>query len=301
MKTIAALKADVFLQPEYLQKFKAVKRLSEKTMSRCVFCGTGDSFAAAMLAEAFSDYRARALDPLDAIKNRMLLKDKKVYFVSISGNTISNIKAARLEKNATAITKNLSSRLAKACNDTIALRYRDSGVLTSGSIGFLASALTCISLVKSFMIKNPQRLFNLAESAAKKITPKNTVFILGDQHTYPIAMYGAAKMYEVLGHDAHYERIEQFSHMGMFAARRGDTVIILEQKNKHSLRLARHLGKLGLRVHHPSIAANKVEQVVFYTFVLQLVALNVATKMHLSDCHFVTSKKIRGASSAMIY
>ncbi|MEW6043768.1 MAG: SIS domain-containing protein [Thermoproteota archaeon] len=300
MKTVAAFRADVFLQPKYLQEFKAVRR-PEKALNRCVFCGTGDSLASAMLAEAFSDYEVRALDPLDVIKNRGLIKGKKAYFVSISGNTVSNIKAARLTKNATAITKNPSSRLARACDDVILLRYRDSGILTSGSIGFLASSLACISLVKRFKIKNPQRLFNLAEKTAKKITTKNKVFILGNQYTYPIAMYGAAKLYEVLGHDAHYERIEQFSHMGMFAARRGDTVIILEQKNKHNARLARQLRRVGLYVYHLSITGNKIEQVVFYTFVLQLVALNAATKMRLSDCYFVTNKKIRGASSAMIY
>ncbi|HWP78167.1 MAG TPA: SIS domain-containing protein [Candidatus Nitrosotenuis sp.] len=301
MKTVEAFKADIFLQPKFLKEFSGVAQLSDKILERCVFCGTGDSLSAAMLAEAFSEYRVRALDPLDVIKNKKLLRGKKAYFVSISGNTISNIKAARLAQNATAITKNQSSRLAKACDDVIVLPYCDSGILTSGSIGFLASALMCISLVKRFKIKNPQKLFKLAQVVAKKITPKNRVFILGNQYTYPIALYGAAKMYEVLGHDAHYERIEQFSHMGMFCARRGDTVILLEQKNKHATRLARHLEKLGLNVYHPSISANMMDQVVFYTFVLQLVTLNAATKLRLSDCHFVTNKKIRNASSAMIY
>lgn len=301
MKTVEAFKADIFLQPKFLKEFSGVARLSDKTLEKCVFCGTGDSLAAAMLAEAFSEYRVRSLDPLDVIKNKKLLRGKKAYFVSISGNTISNIRAARLAQSATAITKNQSSSLAKACDDVIILPYCDSGILTSGSIGFLASALTCISLVKRFKIKNPQKLFKLAQVAAKKITPKNRVFILGNQYTYPIAFYGAAKMYEVLGHDAHYERIEQFSHMGMFCARRGDTVILLEQKNRHATRLARHLAKLGLNMYHPNISANMIDQIVFYTFVLQLVALKTATKLRLSDCHFVTSKKIRNASSAMIY
>ncbi|MEM2785709.1 MAG: SIS domain-containing protein [Candidatus Nitrosotenuis sp.] len=301
MKTVAAFKADIFLQPKLLKEFKGVARLSDKTLKKCVFCGTGDSLAAAMLAEAFSEYRARSLDPLDVVKNKKLLKGRKAYFVSISGNTISNIKAAHMAQSATAITKNQSSRLAKTCDNVIVLSYCDSGILTSGSIGFLSSALTCISLVKKFKIRNPQKLFNLAQLSAKKIIPKNRVFILGNQYTYPVALYGAAKMYEILGHDAHYERIEQFSHMSMFCARQGDTVIILEQKNKHTTRLARYLTKLGLNVFHPSISTNQIDQVVFYTFVLQLVTLNAATKLRLSDCHFVTSKKIRDASSAMIY
>lgn len=301
MNTVEAFKADIFLQPKFLKEFRGVAQLSDKILEQCVFCGTGDSLAAAMLAEAFSEYRARSLDPLDVIKNKKLLKGKKAYFVSISGNTISNINAAQLAQNVTAITKNQSSRLAEACDDVIVLPYCDSGILTSGSIGFLASALTCISLVKRFKVKNPQKLFKLAQLAAKKITLKNRVFILGNQYTYPIALYGAAKMYEVLGYDAHYERIEQFSHMGMFCTRSGDTVILLEQKNKHATRLVRYITKLGLNVYHPNITANIIDQVVFYTFVLQLVTLNTAMKLRLSDCHFVTSKRIRNASSAMIY
>ncbi|HXG73264.1 MAG TPA: SIS domain-containing protein [Candidatus Nitrosotenuis sp.] len=301
MNTIEAFEADIFLQPEFLKKFRGQEQLPEKTLRQSVFCGSGDSLAAAMLAEAFSDYRARAVDPLDAIKNKRLLAGKKAYFVSISGNTVSNIKAAPLAQHSTAITKNPSSRLAEICDDVIALRYSDSGVVTSGSVGFLASALTCISLVKKFKMQDPKKLFGLAQSAAKMITPKNRIFILGNQYTYPLAMYGAAKMYEVLGHDAHYERIEQFSHMGLFCARQGDTVILLEQKNKHAQLLAGHLEKLGLHVHQPNIAASKIDQIIFYAFVLQLVALNAAAKLRLSDCHFVTSKKIRTASSAMIY
>ena len=44
-------------------------------------------------------------------------------------------------------------------------------------------------------------------------------------------MYCAAKFYEILGYDAHYSRIEQFSHMELFSAKKGDTVIIFEEKN----------------------------------------------------------------------
>ncbi|MBI3253238.1 MAG: SIS domain-containing protein, partial [Nitrosopumilales archaeon] len=81
---------------------------------------------------------------------------------------------------------------------------------------------------------------------AEKIKIKNNVFLLGNQHTFPVAMYGAAKLYERLGTTAHYERIEQFSHMGLFCAKKGDTVIIFEKKNKHNLQLVKNLRKIGL-------------------------------------------------------
>lgn len=301
LNTITALKNDIFSELEFLKKFKPQKMLSKRLQKKSVFCGSGDSLAASMLAESFSDYRVKALDPLDVIKNKKLLKDKKTYFVSVSGNTISNIKAARFAKNSTVITKNPSSRLAKICDNIIALDYSDSGILTAGSIGFLASALCCISLVSKFKIKNAEKLFCQAKKVATQIVPQKKVFVLGNQYTYPVAMYAAAKLYETLGYDAYYERIEQFLHMGLFSARTGDTVIILEQKNTHNTKLAKQLKKLHLHVYQPNTQGGKIEQIIFYILVSQLVALSSAQRKHLSDCYFVTNKKIRDASSSMIY
>ena len=56
-------------------------------------------------------------------------------------------------------------------------------------------------------------------------------------------MYCAAKFYELLGYDVHYCRIEQFSHMELFSAKRGDTVIIFEEKNPHTKQLGENLKK----------------------------------------------------------
>jgi fructoselysine-6-P-deglycase FrlB-like protein len=302
MHTIDALENDIKSQLKYLNEFKAQKPLSIPQQNKTVVCGSGDSLAAAMLAESFSDYRIRAQDPLYMIKNKKLGQKKRVYFVSISGNTISNIRAAKNLKHAIAITKNQSSKLAKICKKTIALYYVDSGILTSGSIGFLSSALTCVSLICSVRTKNAKKLFLQAQKQTKPLLVKNTIYVIGNQYTYPISMYAAAKLYEVLGINAHYERIEQFSHMGLFSAKFGDTVIIFEEKNKHNLQLAKNLKKLGLVVFHPSIKSkNKIDQMLFYIFVSQLLALHNAKRKHLKDCYFVTQKKIRAASSDMIY
>jgi fructoselysine-6-P-deglycase FrlB-like protein len=300
LDTIDAFEQDIQLQVEFLKKVKLQRTLSAQLQKKSVFCGTGDSFASALLAEVFSDYRARAVDPHDLAKNKSL-QEKQAYFVSISGNTISNVRAARLVKNTVAITRNRASRLAMACRHVIHLDYVDSGVLTCGSIGFVASMLACISLVKKIKLKNTGRLFAAAK-AQSKIALKNKVYVLGSQYTYPLAMYAAAKMYEALGTDAHYERTEQFSHMGLFSAKKGDTVMIYEEKNPYTKQLHSNLKRLGLHVYNPSIVSkSKIDQVLFYAFVSQLVALNNAKRRGLSECHFVTSKKIRNASSDMIY
>ncbi len=58
---------------------------------------------------------------------------------------------------------------------------------------------------------------------AKKSRVTKRIFVLGNLHTFPIAMYCAAKFYEVLGYNVQYSKIEQFSHMELFSAKTGDT------------------------------------------------------------------------------
>ncbi len=299
MNTIDAFTHDVYLQLEYLAKFVSQKSKPGKNV---IFCGSGDSLCAGLLAEAFSDYSVRACDPLELAQNKILARASRAYFVSISGSTISNIRAAKLAKYSVAITRNPTSKLGKTRDEVIPLNYEDSNVLTAGSIGFLASALTCISLVHGFKIKNAKKIFTLAKNTAKKISLKNQTYILGNQHTYPVAMYASAKLGEILGMDSHYERIEQFSHMGLFTAKSGDTIIILEPKNAHNSQLVTNLKNLGLSVYNPSIISkNKIDQVLFYIFVSQFVALNMARKKRIKQCYFISHQNMRAASSDMIY
>ncbi|KAG0511152.1 MAG: putative phosphosugar isomerase [Nitrosopumilales archaeon] len=302
MKTIEAFEQDILLQVLYIQKIKLQKQLSIKKQKNTIFCGSGDSLAAALLAESFSNFRIRAADPLDLLKNRSIIKKNQVYIISISGNTVSNINVAKIAQSATAITLNKNSKLVKICSKYIALNYPNSGVFTSGSIGFITSALTCISLVSKFRLRNVSKLFKKALTNSKKIKLGKKVFILGNLHTFPIAMYAAAKFYEVLGIDAHYERIEQFLHMGLFSVKQGDTVIIFEEKNSHNSRITKNLKKLGLNVFQPNgIIKDKISQIIFFTFFSQLTPLFFAKKNHQKECYFVSAKKLRAASSNMIY
>ncbi len=279
MNTIEALENDILLQIPYLQKIKLQKPLSEKNQRKTIFCGSGDSLAAALLVEAFSNFQVRAVDPLDLLKNKSLIKNNFLYLISISGNTISNVKVAKNTKNAIAITLNEKSKLAKACSKCITLDYPFSGVFTSGSIGFISSALTSISLVSKFKIKGTIELFKRALLESKNIRIGKKIFIIGNLHTFPIAMYCAAKFYEILGTDAHYERIEQFLHMGLFSAKQGDTVIIFEEKNSHNLRIIKNLKKLGLNVYQPNPGTkDKIAQVIFFTLYSQLTPLFYAKK-----------------------
>jgi len=167
---------------------------------------------------------------------------------------------------------------------------------------FLDSALTCISLVKSFKIKNSDKIFHDALNQSKQVKLGKRIFFLGNLHTYPLALYGAAKIFEILGLSAFYERIEQFSHMELFSTKPGDTVIIFEKKNPHNTLLLKNLKKAGLNVIQPNLKyPDKISEILFYTFFSQLVPLFLAKKKQQKECHFVTAKKLRKISDSMIY
>lgn len=300
MNSIESYEKDIELQLSFLKSFKPQKPLSQSHQKNTYFSGSGDSLVSSLLAESFSGGIVKAMDPLDLYNNKKLAKSKHVYFVSISGNTISNIKVAKIAKKSTAITSNPVSRLANISDEIIQLNFTSTGLFTAGSISFLESALTCISLVKKIIIPDGS-IFQKAKSGAKKAKLSKRIFVLGNMFTYPIAIYCAAKFYEVLGYDVHYCRIEQFSHMELFSARKEDTVIIFEEKNPHNKQLGKHLKKAGMNVVHPNMPLKKLDQIIFCVIFSQMITLYEAKKKKIKECHFVTAKNIRNASNQMIY
>jgi len=302
MSTVVALEKEIKMQLDFLEQFVPQRRLSVSTQKKTIFCGTGDSFASAQLAEVFSQFRAKSHDPLDLIKNRNILQGHDIYLVSISGNTASNIRLGKLAKRTVAITANGSSKLARACKKTILLKFDSTGIQTSGSISFLASALACMSLVSRYQIRNVSGIYRAAKSAASKISLGGKIYVLGNLHTMPIAMFCAAKLYETVGADAHYERIEQFSHMGLFSARKGDTVILFDEKNTYNEKFLKTLKNYGLvtKRSYPK-TKNLQEQILFFIFVSELIALYAAKQKGKKDCFFIEEKRLRNVSSSMIY
>ena len=301
MNSIEAYEKDIGLESDFLKFFQPQKPLSQNQQKNIYFSGSGDSLVSSMLAESFSNGIVKAIDPLDLYRNKELAKSKHVYFVSISGNTITNIKVAKIAKRATAITSQPKSRLAGVSGKVILLNAPNNGVFTAGSISFLESALTCISLIKKISIPKGNALFLKAKSDAKKAKISQRIFVLGNQFTYPLAMYCEAKFYEILGSDVHYSRIEQFSHMELFSTKKGDTVIIFEEKNSHNKQLAKNLKNIGVNVVHPNVPTEKIPQMLYCTFFSQLLSLYEAKKKKKKECHFVTAKKIRNVSNQMIY
>ena len=220
---------------------------SPNPASNCLFVGSGDSHIAGLAAQYFSGSHSICCYPIDIIRNPSLIKGRKLYIVSISGNTQANILAAKIAKKhgastVTALTARSSSRLAKSCDQTIELRYRNTGIVTAGTISFTASMIKCISLSTQLHILSTdlKKLYKDAEKQAEQVMSKvdhkkssnfaigsgnsnsnsRTFFLLGDGQLYAIAKYGTLKFNEVFGAKALAYPAEEFCHSHYSASKR---------------------------------------------------------------------------------
>lgn len=298
MESLAAYLHDVDLQPEAADGFVGPPQLSEKEQRRAVFTGSGDSLAAAMLAEAFSDYRVRALDPRVIGRNPAVIHNKPLYAVSVSGRTVANIRLAR-NCDVTAITAGADSPLARAASRTIHLSFPNSDILTAGSISFLNSALVCMSLVLPVSPSRTRRILERARRDAVSSRMGRRTYFVGNQHTFPVAMYAAAKAYEILGADAHYARTEQFVHMELFSAKEGDSVFILDDDPAiHDVAVSLEAQGMSCVVVEPQLG-DAVSDILYHIFYAQVLPLNHTGGG--TEVHFMDADGLRGISDAAIY
>ncbi len=246
---------------------------------------------------------------------------------NLTGNeTAANVRAAGAYRNAVAVTANPDSRLAALTpGRVVPLDFPRTGVSTAGSISFTSSVLACLSLVNPGALRTLARrassVFESAERDAAQIRIRGSLYILGGAMTYPLAMYAAAKFYEVLGYDARHARTEQFSHMEVFSAHEGDTVMLFEEPRGRISDLVCSLGKAGLHAFcvSPSDSAvaaggcdgdsgsagsgpcTDASRVLYYAFLSQLLTLGIADESGIAECHYVSDARMRGASNAAIY
>lgn len=345
MDSIDAYGREIRMQVPYMQGYdpSRIRPIPDGALDGAIFAGCGDSLAAAMLAEYFSGWRSRAADPSDLAEGpapASLPPERRVpYLVSVSGETAANVRAAGACRNAVAVTANPDSRLAALASGRIVpLDFPRTGVSTAGSISFTSSVLACLSLVSPGALRplagHARPMFEHAERDAAQIDIRGSLYILGGAMTYPLAMYAAAKFYEVLGYDARYARAEQFFHMEVFSAREGDTVMLFEEPRGRISDLAGSLKEAGLRafcVSPPDSGAAAggrssssgggssgaddaddpdgggrgpcadASRVLYYAFLSQLLTLKIADESGAAECHYVSAARLRGASNAAIY
>jgi fructoselysine-6-P-deglycase FrlB-like protein len=310
MNSIDAMQAEIEYQVQDLHKLD----LSSSPVSDSLFVGSGDSYIAGLAAQYFSGSHAICCYPIDIIKNPLLVKSRNLFIVSISGNTQANILAAKIAKKhgvstVTALTARSSSRLAKSCDQTIELKYRNTGVSTAGTISFTASMIKCISLTTQLQLPSDLRkIYNRAEKQAKQVISKidnkrrrSGYFILGNGQLHAIAMYGALKFNEVFGARATAYPTEEFCHSPLFSIKQTDHAIVLGDDDAISNKLSKRLNEEGFSSLHVGFKSTGIELVLQATFFIQLLVLKLAQKCGLTICYFLKNKKLLRVSSDFIY
>ena len=319
MNAIEAMQSEIEYQVQDLHKLDL-----SSPVSNCLFVGSGDSYIAGLAAQYFSGSRAICCSPIDIIKNPLLVKRRNLFVVSISGNTQANILAAKIAKKhgvgtISALTARSSSRLAKSCDQTIELKYKNTGITTAGTISFTASMIKCISLSTELQLpSNLRKMYNRAENQAKQAISKiddksnsssssTSYFILGNSQLHAIAMYGALKFNEVFGAKAMAYPTEEFCHSPLFSIKETDQAIVLggeeddDDDDDNSSKLSKRLNEEGFASVHVGFKPTGIELLLQATFFMQLFVLKLAQKYSLTSCYFLRNKKLLRVSSDFIY
>lgn len=312
MNAIEAMQAEIEYQVQDLHKLEL-----SSPVSNCLFVGSGDSYIAGLAAQYYSGSHAICCSPIDIIKNHLLVKRRNLFVVSISGNTRANILAAKIAKEhgvgtISALTARSSSRLAKSCDQTIVLKYKNTGISTAGTISFTLSMIKCISLSTELQLPaNLRKIYNLAEKQAKqaisKIDNRNnnsstSYFILGNSQLHAIALYGALKFNEIFGVKAMAYPAEEFCHSPLFSIKETDQAIVLGgDDDDNSRNLSKRLNEEGFSSVHVGFKRTGIELLLQSTFFIQLFALKLAQKYGLTSCYFLRNKKLLRVSSDFIY
>ena len=312
MNAIEAMQAEIEYQVQDLHKLEL-----SSPVSNCLFVGSGDSYIAGLAAQYYSGSHAICCSPIDIIKNHLLVKRRNLFVVSISGNTRANILAAKIAKEhgvgtISALTARSSSRLAKSCDQTIVLKYKNTGITTAGTISFTLSMIKCISLSTELQLPaNLRKIYNHAEKQAKqaisKIDNRNnnsstSYFILGNSQLHAIALYGALKFNEIFGVKAMAYPAEEFCHSPLFSIKETDQAIVLGgDDDDNSRNLSKRLNEEGFSSVHVGFKRTGIELLLQSTFFIQLFALKLAQKYGLTSCYFLRNKKLLRVSSDFIY
>jgi fructoselysine-6-P-deglycase FrlB-like protein len=284
---------------------------SERSGIDCSFVGAGDSFAAAKTAEYLSGFRARALDPYDLSQNPKIAEGKHVYMISVSGRTRTNIEAAKavhgIAKMVTAITSDACSALAENCDDVIELRFRKTGAVTPGTVSFTTTLLACCSRLRELpMIPDLRPIFDgcVKWSDAIELPTAGTVFIVGTGLGYCMAIYGAAKIFEVLGSRSQYQATEQFSHMELFSLSDRDFILFIPAagEDRKVAQLESLLVGGRWNVAKTSLmGGDDVVDSIVTSMQLQVLIWRTALRLGLREFAFKKKEKHLRISNTMIY
>jgi len=303
MNSIEDLKSDF-----HSQIVELINIDNKKISDKCIYVGSGDSYVAGLFTEYFTDHKCRCYSPSD-LSNSRLPRDWTYCFVSVTGKTSANIAVAERASQAgaktVAITFNENSRLAQVWDIIIHPKIERANTPTAAYGSFAANVLTCLQVVgitvpKKFDVwyKNAVKLSqNLLESM---ILPDDTVFLLGNNTLYPLALYASLQMAEFFGITAVAHKLEEFCHSPIFGLKKTHHIWVLGQKEEH---VYTRISKLaGRQISYFELYNEDIVSQIFESiFFVQNLILLMAEKHGYTELRYVMMKDVFKVSSDIIY
>jgi fructoselysine-6-P-deglycase FrlB-like protein len=303
LEVLKGLSAEVKRQPEILEEFG--RRGFPKAPKGSIFVGAGDSFAAAQLGFFASDCRHIALDPYVLASNPRIAEGREVYFVSVSGRTRSNTRAAErvrpYAKQTTALTAVADSPLAGLTDSQILLPM----TYLPRTPGLLSFTLSVVAVMKisgaGGRCDYGSALGKASDRDAAFAGGRGTTYFLGNSLAFPVSLYAAAKTYEILGAKAHAELLEEFNHLELFSMDRSDLVNGFSCFDPSGLapKLSKMLGRRSLVVRE--WGRSPIEKLFHAIFQVQLSVLGEAKRRGITAPMFLSRPDSLSASDRMIY
>ena len=303
MNSIESLKLDFDSQIRQLNKIRA-----EKISDELIYVGSGDSYAAGLVAEFVTDHKCRCYSPSDLFNSRFI-NDKTYCFVSVTGKTKANIKVAERATQAgvrtVAITLDKNSKLAQVCKEIVPLEITRTQTPTAGFSTFVTNVITClqisgITVPQKFDVwykKGVQLSLDFLESI---VLPKEEpIYMLGNNALYAIALYTSFQMAEFFGSSVLVHKLEEFCHSPIFGLKSSDYVWILGQNESQ---VKQRLSALGLRLSYIELYNQDLLAQLFESiFFVQNLMLLLAQKQGSTELQYVLNKDVLRASSDIIY
>jgi fructoselysine-6-P-deglycase FrlB-like protein len=312
MNSIEAMELEIIYQVQELQKSVQPNKINP---DHCLFIGSGDSFVAGLVAQHASNRRAISCNPVDFLLNPCIAEKRDIYIISVSGQTIANIVSAEVARkykiSTTAITTKSESNLAKYCNNCIKLSYKSTGSLTSGTIGFTSTMLSCLSLITDVPdLDNIGIIYQQANIEAENLIEKHPIdtssfIFLGDGILFPIGVYGALKVNEIFGSKSYAYSIEEFCHSPIFSIKPGDNIVILDNfsyDKKNARLLYERLDQINYSSLYIDLSnLSLMDGLLKSIFLIQMLLLKIAQRKGLQECFFLCNKELLNLSSDLIY
>jgi fructoselysine-6-P-deglycase FrlB-like protein len=280
---------------------------NRKLFDDCIYVGSGDSYVAGLIVEYLTDHKCKCYSPSDLL-NARLLEDKTYCFISVTGRTKANIALARhaseLGVKTIAVTQNRNSQLAQVCRELVPLKITEEQSPTAGFGTFVANVITCLQIVGvripskfDLWYKSGQDLsVNLLDSIE---LPKTTLYLLGNNTLYALALYASLKMSEFFCTTAVANKLEEFCHSPIFGIKKSHRLWIMGHKD---VQVSKRLERLGLHITYIELyRTDKFTQLFESIFFVQTLMLLTAKKYGFRELQYLLKQNILKASSDIIY